>query len=68
MASFLEKAEKALKGAFAEAEKDHRKGEIQIVSKIAYHLLDPEHGLIVRRTKAEADAELRRRKAVREAA
>jgi hypothetical protein len=33
-----------------------------------YHLLDPEHGLIVRRTKAEVDAELRRRKAVREAA
>lgn len=33
-----------------------------------YHLLDPEHGLIVRRTKAVADAELRRRKAVREAA
>ncbi len=33
-----------------------------------YHLLDPEHGLIVRWTKAEADAELRRRKAVREAA
>jgi len=34
-----------------------------------YHLLDPEHGLIVRRTKAEADAELRRRQALaREAA